>query len=168
MARKITFTKAEREAIAGLVHFDGDLTGLQAKALKSLLAKMDACEQPPASSAVAVTAGQFVDEMEKVLGDRFVRPQNARGWAMLQTAVNDTPIFKTPHDVEELAMAMDKWVKGAISAQVVASKGGEWLAKDRANGALGRHQSTSSSTPITPGRALSLAEQLAGVTRVKK
>lgn len=149
MSKAIRFSKAEMDAVQVAVVDCGGLLGLnRLEALTRLLEKMRAASDPGDNKpTLRVAPREFVEALRRHLGDRLVVYDHPSTWIKLTAALKSEP-FASIEDVEELAASMT-WATGTITPLTVASKGGEWLARHRAQKTLKPAQSTAGPKKIT-------------------
>jgi hypothetical protein len=144
MSKAIRFTKAEMDAVARCIErakatqaFGGMQTGsaqlmakVEEKHLQSLYDKMVAAQDDGDKPKLRVAPREFVEALQRHLGDKLVVFDHPSTWIKLYTALKSEP-FQSVADVEELGKSMT-WVTQPVSVLTVAMKGGEWLARHRA------------------------------------
>ena len=125
MAKRISFTKAEMEAVRGVV--DGVFPGVGLKTLRTLLTKMEAANQPEPAKLTGGPDGVAASEFCRLLSGSIVEPATKLSWVMLQRQLVSEPFSQS--DLLELDLS---WANSPIPALTVARKGKDWLAKQRA------------------------------------
>jgi len=129
MARKISFTRAERDAVEGAANLDCTTDSMKAshrKALDSLLAKMDAASAEPESTPLTGGPGGAAALFCEILKGRIVEPQTRPSWAMLAKALREAEWTEAEMRALDLS-----WATRPIPAATVALKGKDWLARQR-------------------------------------
>lgn len=129
MSRKISFTKAERQALFDVV---ADEAHRGNAALASLLAKMDEAAKPDASGLPVQT---FLDVCQSVLGDRLALPPKptSQWYGRIGRALKESGLDEAGARAVALAAKASAF-RGPVSLEYIASRISTLLARAKEDG----------------------------------